>query len=151
MSTRQSSTALAIVFVCAFVTSCTAPRTSTPIPPGFPGDNPYAPQAGDASMQRSEVRIVSSSLDTTSLPGQAILKFDYFLPTPCHLLRVEIGLADANHRIDATAYSLIEPNRVCTLMGLATPQHASLILVTYPAGTYHLWLNGTAVSDWTIP
>jgi hypothetical protein len=101
-------------------------------------------------MIRGEVRITSASLDTTSVAGQAVLKFDYFLPTPCHVLRVDIGLADDNHRIDATAYSLIETNKVCTLMQLATPRHASLTLVTYPAGTNHLWLNNAPVSDWTI-
>jgi hypothetical protein len=137
--------------LCAFVTACTDPRTPTPIPPVSQGVNPYAPQTGDAALLRGEIKIVSSSLDTQSLPGQAVLKFDYFPPTPCHRLRVEISQADASHRIGVTAYSLIEPNRVCTLMQLATPQHASLTLTGYPAGTYSLWLNNTAVSDWTIP
>lgn len=151
MSTRLSSTILAILLLCAGVTSCTDSQTPTPIPPVFQGSNPYSPRTGDASMQRGELKIVSSSLIVASLPGQAVLKFDYFLPTPCHQLRVEIGPAGADHRINLTAYSLIEPNRVCTLMQLATPQHASLALAGYPAGAYTLWLNSAAVGDWTVP
>lgn len=151
MSHRLNSIILSILMLCAFLTACTDPKTLTPSPPLYQGGNPYAPQSGDTTLLRGEVKIVSSSLDTQSLPDQAVLKFDYFLPTPCHRLRIEIAQADASHRIDVTAYSLIEPNKVCTLMQMATPQHASLTLTGHPGGTYSLWLNNTAVSEWTIP
>jgi len=151
MSPGSRLTLFLLLLMSLFISACAGARTTVTVPPAVPGANPYAPKTGDGAMQRGEVRIVTSSLDSTSLDGRAMVKFDYFLPTPCHQLRIEVDHAGAEARIDITAYSLIESGRVCTLMQLATPQHAALTLAGYPAGNYSLWLNGEPIGDWQQP
>ena len=110
------------------------------------GTNPYAPQAGDSSMLRGEIRVVSAGVRLAeSNPSQLMLDFDYFQPTPCFQLRVEPGQPDAQNQIKVSAYAVTEKDKACTLMALATPLHASMNLGSLPKGTYSVWLNGKEI------
>ncbi|MFN8413586.1 MAG: hypothetical protein U0Z26_14470 [Anaerolineales bacterium] len=135
-----------ITFMVLLLTACGS--TPTAVPPVFQGENPYAPQATDGEMQRDTVTIDSSMMALSkSLPPQVMLKFAYFPPTPCHELRVEVGMPDAQNRIHVTAYSVVKKDTACVLMALATPLDASLNLGSFPSGHYSLWLNEASVGE----
>jgi len=133
--------------ICLFIltamlfTSCSP--VTTPVPPVFTGNNPYAPQAGDSAMMRGDLRINSASLVlATSQPPQVTVNFAYFQPTPCYKLRVEVSGPDAQNRIDLNAYAVAEKDKPCTLMALATPLQASLNLGSFSKGHYTVSVNG---------
>ncbi len=114
------------------------------------GNNPYAPQSGDSSMLRGDIRVESASVRLAeSNPPQLILDFAYFQPTPCFQLRVEPLQPDAQNEIKVSAYAVTEKDKACTLMALATPLHASLNLGKVPKGTYSVWLNGEKVGTFS--
>lgn len=111
-------------------------------------DNPYAPQAGDDALRGDVIRIDSSSLNVAeSQPPQVTLDFAYFPPTPCHQLRVTANQPDAQNRINVKAYTVVEKDKPCNLMALATPLQASLSFSGFPKGHYSLWLNDSKVGE----
>ena len=133
--------ALALVLLAA----CGPKAVATPV---FQGDNPYAPQTGDSTMMRNDIKVDSAALSLAkSQPPQVMLNFAYFQPTPCNQLRVEIAQPDSKNRIDITAYVVAEKDKPCALMALATPLQASLNLGSFPSGHYSLWLNGVKVDE----
>ncbi len=114
------------------------------------GNNPYAPQAGDSSMLRGDIRIDSASIHLAeSNPPQLTLDLAYFQPTPCFQLRVEPAQPDVQNEIKISAYAVTEKDKACTLMALATPLHASLDLGKVSKGTYSVWLNGKEIGTFT--
>ncbi len=121
-----------------------SPR-ATAAPASIQVDNPYAPQAGDDALKGDDIRIDSSSLNAAN--SQITLNFAYFPPTPCHQLRVVVAQPDAQNRINVKAYTVVEKDKPCTLMALATPQQASLNLNSIPKGHYSLWLNDNQVGE----
>ena len=137
------------LFVLATLLFAACSPTATPVtPPAFTGDNPYAPQAGDSVMMRSNVRIDSASLALAkSQPPQVMVNFGYFQPTPCYQLRVEVGQPDAQNRINLNAYAIVEKDKPCSLMALSTPLQAGLNLGSFPKGHYSVWLNGAKVDE----
>ena len=133
------------ILIALLFTACGSNGAGAPV---FPGDNPYAPRAGDGGMQRDDVTIDSSSFSLAkSQPPQVVLTFAYFPPTPCHQLRVEVSGPDGQNQIDVTAYSVTEKDKPCALMALATPLNASLNLGSFPGGHYTLLLNGAVVGE----
>jgi hypothetical protein len=136
---------LSWLFALVLLSACGAKATQAP---AFQGNNPYASQPGDKDMQRNDVTVDSSSLSLAkSQPPQVMLNFAYFPPTPCHQLRLEVSAPNSDNRIDVTAYSVIEKEKACALMALATPLDASLNLGSFPGGHYSLWLNGIEVGE----
>ncbi len=136
------------LFILALVLFTACSPKAAPTQYVFTGDNPYAPQPGDADMQRGNITVDSSSLNLTqSLPPQAMLNFAYFQPTPCFQLRVEVNGSDSQNRINVTGYAVAEKDKACTLMALATPLQASLNLGDFPSGHYSVWLNGSKVGE----
>jgi hypothetical protein len=136
---------LFVVFALLF-TAC-SPKAA-PVSQVFPGNNPYAPQAGDGAMMRGDIRVAISSLSLAkSQPPQVTVYFGYFQPTPCYKLRVEVSQPDAQNRINLNAYAVAEKDKPCTLMALATPLQASLDLGSFPKGHYSVWLNGSKVDE----
>jgi hypothetical protein len=136
------------LFMLAAVLFAACSPAATPIPPALTGNNPYAPQAGDGNMMRSDIRIDSASLALAqSQPPQVTVNFGYFPPTPCHKLRVEVSQPDAENRINLSAYGVIEKDKACALMALSTPIQASLNLGSFAKGHYSLWLNGNMVAE----
>ncbi len=138
--------------ILALVLSMVAMAGCTPRDPSVlsDGNNPYAPQAGDSSMLRGDIRIDSASIHLAeSNPPHLILDFAYFQPTPCFQLRVVPAQPDAQNEIKISAYAVTEKDKACTLMALATPLHASLDLGRVSKGTYSVWLNGQKIGTFT--
>ena len=128
------------VFVIVLLTACGLKAAQ--------GNNPYAPQTGDSSLLRDDIKIDSASLNPViAQPGQVTLDFAYFQPTPCHKLRVEVGKPNAQKRIDVSAYAVAEKDKACALMALATPLRASLNLGSFPYGHYSVWLNAVKAGE----
>ncbi len=105
-----------------------------------PAKNPYAPQPADASLTRGEVFIQEMGLlACESSPPQISLSLSGDLPTPCNQLRVQVNEAAENNKINVEAYSVIDPDMVCTQV--LKPFQASIDLGTFPSGHYSVWVN----------
>lgn len=136
------------LFILAALLFISCSPVTTPIPPVFTGDNPYAPQPGDSAMLRGDLRIDSASLVlAASQPPQVTVKFAYFQPTPCYKLRVEVSGPDSQNAINLNAYAVAEKDKPCTLMALATPLQASLNLGSFPKGHYTVSVNGVKAGE----
>jgi hypothetical protein len=137
-----------ILIIGAFLAACTSlPNASpTPVPPQ--GDNPYAPQPGDAVLMQSNAEIVSAAVMTAeSFPPQISLSLSYRLITPCNSLRVNISQPDSTKRVHLDVYGVAPKDKPCTLMALATPQQATINLGSYPTGQYTVWINGVQIGE----
>jgi hypothetical protein len=116
-------------------------------PPTQPG-NPYAPQAGDASLVRGEVYLDSAELLAVEInPPQYHLVLTGNLPDPCHQLRVQAAAPDASNRILVDIYAVADPNKMCAQM--LQPFNASVPLSVsgLAAGHYTVWVNGNQVGE----
>ena len=137
---------LTFVLAAMLFTAC-SPRLS-PTPPVFQYNNPYAPQAGDSDLMAGDITIDSASVFLTkSQPPQLMVNFDYFQPTPCYHLRVEISGPDTENHIALKAYAVAEKDKTCTLMALATPLQASLNLGSFSSGHYVVSLNDNQIGE----
>ena len=139
---------LLLFVLAAFPFTACSPKATPSSAIMTQGNNPYAPQSSDSVLIRGEITVDSAALtvaETQSL--QVILNFAYFQPTPCHQLRVEVSQPDAQNRIDISAYTVAEKNKVCTLMALATPLQASLNLGSFSSGHYVVFLNNTQIGE----
>lgn len=141
---KTLSRALIAALVVLVLAACTSPAASPP--PAQP--NSYAPEPGDASMMRAEIRVDAAGIRLAeSYPPQLYLDLAYFQPTPCYQLRMAMQRPDAQNRIVVDAYAVAEKDKPCSLMALSTPLHASLSLGSYPKGHYSVWLNGSKVGE----
>jgi len=137
---------LTFVLAAMLLTAC-SPKI-TPTPPVFQYNNPYAPQAGDSNLMAGDITIDSSSVFLSqSQPPELMVNFNYFQPTPCYQLRVEISGPDLQNHIALKAYAVTEKDKACTLMSLATPLQASLNLGSFPGGHYVVFLNDNQIGE----
>jgi hypothetical protein len=137
---------ITFVFAAMLFTLC-SPKL-TPTPHVFQYDNPYATQASDNDLMAGDITIDSSSVFLSkSRPPQLMVNFDYFQPTPCYQLRVEINGPDSENHIALKAYAVAEKDKACTLMALATPLQASLNLGSFPSGHYVVFLNDNQIGE----
>ena len=97
--------------------------------------------AGDITLDSTSVFIDKSQ------PPQLKIFLNYFLPTPCYQLRVEVSGPDQNKQISLKAYGVAEKDKPCTLMALATPLQANLNLGSLPKGHYTVVLNGNQIGE----
>ena len=112
----------------------------TPIPPA------YFPLPSDGSLTKARVMLDSASLIfTTGEPVQVELIIGGHLPTPCHELRVHIPEPNEEGNIMVEIYSLTEPEVICEQVLRAF--HETIILGTYPRGSYLVWINGGVVGN----
>lgn len=131
------------------------PKTPPTAPPstGRPGGAPansYAPQPGDANLQRGKAFIDKASVATLeSMPPQFVLYLSGSLPTPCHSLRVEIGRPDARQNLPVTVYTLVIPDQICTQV--LAPLEASVPLTGLGHGQYTVLVNGHPVGTIDVP
>ena len=136
---------LSWLFVLMLVSACGPKATETPV---FQGNNPYAPQPGDSDLMYGDITIDSMSVFLTkSQPPQAMANFDYFQPTPCYQLRVEVNGPDEQNHINLKGYAVAEKDKPCNLMALATPLQASLNLGSFPKGHYTVFLNDNQIGE----
>jgi len=135
---------LSFVLLTMLVTACGS--KATPVALQF--DNPYAPQPGDSDLMYGDITIDSTSIFLSkSQPPQVMVNFDYFQPTPCYQLRVEVNGPDEQNQISLKAYAVAEKDKPCTLMALSTPLQASLNLGSLPSGHYTVSLNGDQIGE----
>ena len=138
---RIVSFVLAILLLAA----CTPKATSTPV---LQFDNPYAPQPGDNNLMAGDITVDSTSVFIdTSQPPQLRINLNYFPPTPCYQLRVEVNGPDDQNRIHLKADGVAEKDKPCALMALATPLQANLNLSNPPKGHYSVFLNDNLIGE----
>jgi inhibitor of cysteine peptidase len=110
--------------------------------------DPLEPLPNEASMSRGEVTISSQELlIMESYPLQVALLIEGTLPTPCHMLRVEVSEPDDENRIMVEAYSLVDPTVICAQVLQEFDEN--IPLGSYPDGTYTVLLNGEEVGEFT--
>ena len=126
-------------------TAVTSPPEGT-MPSNQPPVNPFAPQPGDENLVRGEIFLQEASLVIReSFPPQVSLMLQGDLPTPCHALRAILNPPDAENKIIVEAYSVVDPDRMCTQV--LRPFDESLDLGTYPSGHYVVWVNGEMAGE----
>ena len=126
-------------------TAVTSPPKST-MPSNQPPVNSLAPQPGDENLVRSEIFVQEASLVIReSFPPQVSLTLRGDLPTPCHALRSILNPPDGENKIIVEAYSVVDPDRICTQV--LQPFEESLDLGTYPGGHYTVWVNGEMAGE----
>jgi hypothetical protein len=125
-------------------TAVTNPPAETPLQQ--PVNHPYAPQPADSSLTRGEVFIEEKGLLVReSYPPQISLSMSGNLPTPCHELRVQVGEPDEKNNIQVEAYTVVDPNMMCTQV--LKPFQASIDLGTFPGGHYSVYVNGELAGE----
>ena len=149
------------LFITFLAASCTTtPAASSTLPPDtavtsppegtMPTDQPpvnsLAPQPGDENLVRGEIFLQEASLVIReSFPPQVSLTLRGDLPTPCHILRAILNPPDGENKIIVEAYSVVDPDRICTQV--LQPFEESLDLGTYPSGHYTVWVNGEMAGE----
>ena len=126
-----------------------APVTSPPqtdVSTMEPMNNPFAPQPRDSALVRGNVLIEESGLlIRESYPPQISLGMSGNLPTPCHELRLEIETPDAQNKIEVSAYTVVDPNIMCTQV--LKPFSERVDLGTFASGHYSVWVNDQPVGE----
>lgn len=111
--------------------------------------SPLDPLPDEENMIRGEAFVESAEVILLeSFPVQVNLAVKGTLPTPCHLLRAEVGEPDETGRIDVELYSLTEPGVVCIQM--LQPFDTTIPLGSYPSGSYKVYVNGEEVGEFDI-
>jgi hypothetical protein len=145
---RLTRSILLMTLAGALLTACAAQTTATPAPLPTQDNNPYAPQPSDGTMLRSEVEIVSATVQAgKSLPADVSLLLSFRLATPCNELRVSISQPDSQDRIQMEIYSLAPKDMPCSLMAIITPLETTISLGSVPQGHYTVWVNGQQVGE----
>ncbi len=137
-----------IVLVGVLLSACASQPVASPVPVTPQENNPYAPQAGDETLTRGDVEIVSVSVPMAgSFPSQVSVSLAYRLPTPCYQLRVSISQPDNQNRIQLDIYGVAPKDKPCNLMALITPQETNISLGSFPAGHYIVLVNGQQAGE----
>jgi hypothetical protein len=107
-----------------------------------------APQPADANLTRDQVYLdVMEALTLESAPPQYRLRLAGSLPSPCHALRVVVNEPDAIGRIQVEAYSVADPNMVCT--AVLQPFSVSIPIELPRDGTFEVRVNGQEIGELT--
>ena len=110
------------------------------------GQQPYAPQPGDAALTRGEAFIDSTDLLVMeSYPVQIMLTLRGSLPTPCNQLRVVASPPNKKNRIMVDVYSVIDTGQIC--IQVLEPFDVNIGLGSFPTGHYTVWINGEMVGE----
>lgn len=150
-----------LVICAVLLAACNAlPATSTPAPDlpvsmtdspttgpaGEPSAMPYAPQPEDNSLTRGNIFIEEKGLIIReSYPPQIVLGMSGNLPNPCHQLRAVVSKPDAENKINVEAYTVVDPNLMCT--EVLKPFSENIELGTFPSGHYTVWVNGELAGE----
>ena len=151
---------LLIVFT-ALLAACGAVPTNTPDPNSpvstdtpvtepknaeNPATMPYAPQPNDINLSRESIFIDEKGLlIRESYPPQITLGISGNLPTPCHELRAVVSEPDTENKINVEAYTVVDPNMMCTQV--LKPFQQNIELGTFPTGHYSVWVNGELAGE----
>lgn len=116
------------------------------MPPNEAPANPLAPKPSDGKLTRGNVFIQESDLlIRESYPPQISLGVSGELPTPCHELRVEVSVPNAENKIMLDVYTVVDPDAVC--IQVLKPFQENIDLGTFPGGHYTVWVNGEIVGE----
>ena len=128
------------------VTSPTQDPDATADPDATPALPAWAPQPGDADLDRGEAFLdVTEVLLLESYPVQVQLHLAGSLPTPCHQLRAAVAPPDAQGQIAVEVYSVVDPGQICTQQ--LQPFDQGLNLGSYPSGIYTVLVNGVQAAE----
>ena len=126
-------------------TAVTSPPADN-MPTNEPYVNPFSPKPGDETLTRGNVFITETSLVIReSYPPQISLSIGGDLPTPCHVLRVDIAPPNPENKITVDAYSVVDPNVAC--VQVLEPLQEYIDLGTFPSGHYSVWVNGELAGE----
>jgi hypothetical protein len=84
-----------------------------------------------------------------SYPVQVHMIIAGNLPTPCNELRLIVSPPDDNNRIEIEAYSVTEPNLMCTQV--LEPFEARISLGNFTEGEFTVWIEGEQVGEFSLP
>lgn len=116
------------------------------MPTNEPAVNPLSPKPGDKTLIRGNLFINEASLVIReSDPPQISLSIGGDLPTPCHQLRLEISSPGQENKIVIEAYSVVDPNMMCTQVIKSFQEYIDL--GTFPDGHYSVWVNGELAGE----
>lgn len=123
----------------------TSPPITDRIATGLP-NMPFLPNPGDIKLERGNVFISESELlIRESYPVQIALALSGELPTPCHQLRININLPDAENKIQIDIYTVFNPALNC--IQVLKPFQENVELGTFPSGHYTVWVNENQVGE----
>jgi hypothetical protein len=111
----------------------------------------YAPKPEDEKLQKGMVfpnLQDSGILLQESFPVQVVLVLSGDLPTPCHQLRVKASSPDSENRIQVEAYTVVDPDMICTQV--IKPFETQVALGSYESGKYTVYVNGEYLGEFTI-
>lgn len=151
---------LIYIFAILMMAACAPAAHPTPSPDvpvsseNTPGAEappaPYLPQAQDATLQRGPVFLDSADLLVMeSFPPQFLLSLAGSLPTPCHMLRVNVVQPDAENAIAVEVYSVVDPNVTCIQVLQSFSQ--GINLGSFPAGRYRVQINAEKTLEFDAP
>jgi hypothetical protein len=99
-----------LLLACILVSACVGQE----LPAQGANPAPWDPVPGDSEMQRVEIEQVSVEIiSLESDPPQFALRIEGALPTPCHLLRVEVSSSEDQASKKVEIYSVVDPVQMC--------------------------------------
>lgn len=104
------------------------------------------PPAGSQGMMRGNAFPDAMALNIEpGTPTKVSLRLKGDLPTPCHILQVDMTASDSENRIQIEVYSLVDPNKMCAQV--LEPFEQELVLGSFSSGKYSVWVNGQQVGE----
>jgi hypothetical protein len=135
------------------VSACTTQPTQEPTPTASTPfvlkqeENPYAPKTGDLSLKEDGVTLTSLSLseryDLT--PIRAELHILSSMPSVCSELRIKVNPPNVEYQISIEIYSVADPKQNCE--NVFQQIETTILLGTYSAGQYTIWVNDIFVGS----
>jgi len=102
--------------------------------------------AGSQGMMRGHAFADVMEIDVEpGTPAKVSLLIKGDLPTPCHILQVDMAAPDSENRIQIEVYSLVDPNKMCAQV--LVPFEQELVLGSFSAGKYSVWVNSQKVGE----
>jgi hypothetical protein len=129
------------LLVCLLFAACSG--RDSPAPEATPA--PWEPLSSDAEMERVEIENVE--VEIISLegdPSRSALHVEGALPTPCHLLRVEVSSSDDQNSLAVEIYAVVDPNEIC--IQVLEPFSVNIPL---DEGEYQVIVNNEVVGELT--
>ncbi len=110
----------------------------------------FVVQPGDNNLQNGPVFIDDIEvIMKESYPVQVVLVVTGSLPTPCHQLRVVSAEPDGAGKIEVNAYSVIDPDQMCTQV--LEPFTAVVPLGEYTEGSFTFSINNELNGEFKLP
>lgn len=111
-----------------------------------PGEGEDDQNSGGGLLVKGELFIdnVELKINPGELP-QVDLIITGNLPSPCHQFAASIGQPDPDGKIEVDAYSLVDPDAVCSQM--LQPIEETVNLGNFPSGSYTILVNGEVIQE----